>query len=201
METVIIKNYTFDADALTITFSDFTSIDIKKIISVTNVTRGKQLYFYKSPTFGGSVTGNVLSLNFNTSNPPYENSDNLVIEYALGNETYSILPSLLRNASANTTALTSYGKGIGFIINTSAIDAATLTLKVQVADHLGNYVDVPGAVTAGIVATGITTLEVYPGITEATNRKASFAMPESYRLSYTISGGTITFSVSGFKID
>jgi hypothetical protein len=64
---VQIKNYTFDASAKTITFDDYATIDIDSIFWVINVTDSKALYNPINKFLSGSVTGNVLTVDYDTS--------------------------------------------------------------------------------------------------------------------------------------
>lgn len=62
-----IENYSFDASAKTITFSDYTSIELESIISVINVTRDRVLYNPLSKDKGGTIETNVLTLETDTT--------------------------------------------------------------------------------------------------------------------------------------
>lgn len=82
---ITVKNYTFNnvaADHQDITFTDYASIDIERIIKISNIDRNITL-FQVDPTnsisSNSSVTGNVFTvlLNFGTQN----NSDKLHIAY------------------------------------------------------------------------------------------------------------------------
>lgn len=70
--------YKFNASAKTITFKDFTAVDIAQIGLITNVTDNVIIYRFDKNAQGGSITGNVLSLNFNTTT--MEDSDILRID-------------------------------------------------------------------------------------------------------------------------
>lgn len=73
----LITNYTFDKTAKTITFSDYTSILLDQILVITNVTDGIIIYNFCEPTLGGTVAGNVLTLDYDTS--AMDNADDLQI--------------------------------------------------------------------------------------------------------------------------
>lgn len=75
----IIKNYSFNATARTITFTDFTTISLERVLLITNVTDNAVIYIFNTPSRGGSVAGNVLTLEFDTSS--MSNSDKLQITY------------------------------------------------------------------------------------------------------------------------
>jgi hypothetical protein len=75
----LITNYVFNASSKTITFSDYVTIKLESILIVTNVTKNSILYTFASGGKGGSVTGNVLTLQGSTSG--MSNSDKLQIYY------------------------------------------------------------------------------------------------------------------------
>lgn len=64
---VLVRNYTFDASQKQIVFSDLTSIKLEEILLITNVTDNQIIYNFADSTSGGSVVGNVLTLDFNTT--------------------------------------------------------------------------------------------------------------------------------------
>lgn len=75
----LITNYTFNASAQTITFVDQASIDLESVLLITNVTSNVIVYNFANPAQGGSVAGNVLTLDYNTTS--MSNSDALQIYY------------------------------------------------------------------------------------------------------------------------
>ena len=62
-------SYVFDPSAKTITFSDLPSFGLEQVLLVTNSTQGVILYNFIGPysTYGGSLAGNVLTLNASCS--------------------------------------------------------------------------------------------------------------------------------------
>jgi hypothetical protein len=62
-----LDNYTFNPVAKTVTFTDYSSIDLSNIILITNVTDGTIIFNFASPSLVGKVAGNVLTLNYDTS--------------------------------------------------------------------------------------------------------------------------------------
>lgn len=80
----IIKNYTFDKTAKTITFTDFNTIRLAHILMITNVTSNVIIYQFNNPAKGGSVATNVLTLDYDTS--AMDNADKLQIIYAVGED-------------------------------------------------------------------------------------------------------------------
>jgi hypothetical protein len=85
----IVPNYSFDKTAKTVTFSDFSSIRLDRILLITNVTSNVVIYQFNNNSLGGTVAGNVLTLTYDTS--AMNNSDKLQIIYdtVTGDPTYS----------------------------------------------------------------------------------------------------------------
>lgn len=79
---VLITEYTFDASAKTITFDSFAEIDIKRILTITNVTDNIVIYNFATDTTGGSVLTNVLTLEYDTTS--MSDGDDLQIYYDMG---------------------------------------------------------------------------------------------------------------------
>lgn len=61
-----IQEYTFDASAKTISFDSFQSIELSRILLITNVTDSKIIYNPFDSTKSGSIAGNVLTLIYDT---------------------------------------------------------------------------------------------------------------------------------------
>jgi len=78
MKTLIL-NYTFDATAKTVTFADYATINLERILLITNVTSGVIIYQFNLLAKLGTVATNVLTLAFNTA--AMSNTDKLQIYY------------------------------------------------------------------------------------------------------------------------
>lgn len=78
----LITEYTFDASAQTITFDSFAEIDIKRILTITNITDNIIIYNFASDTTGGTAATNVLTLTYDTT--AMADADNLQIYYDMG---------------------------------------------------------------------------------------------------------------------
>ncbi len=74
-----IDNYTFDKTAKTVKFSDYSTIRLDSILLITNVESNVIIYNFADPTKGGSVSGNILTLDYNTSS--MADTDKLQIFY------------------------------------------------------------------------------------------------------------------------
>lgn len=205
MNTSVIENYVFDKAAKTIIFSDFTTIDLSRIISIVDSTNGVQVYSYNNSSYTGTVAANVLTLGYDVNNARFSNSDKLNIEYVTDN--YGVIVANLSGitTTGNTPTITNYSKGAIFTINVSAVSGTpTMVLKLQMLDIAsGTWVDVAGAALAEITTTGIKVLTVYPGVTVAANSAISTPLPRKYRFAYTIGGEapSLTFSITANYIN
>ncbi len=77
----LIENYTFNKATKQVTFNSFSTIELSKLLLITNVTTGAIIYNFANSNLGGTVSGNVLTLTFNTS--LMNNTDKLMIFYDL----------------------------------------------------------------------------------------------------------------------
>lgn len=78
MKTQIL-NYTFNKTAKTVTFTDYTTIRLDSLLLITNVTDNIIIYNFASSLLGGTVSGNVLTLTYDTS--AMDDTDKLQIFY------------------------------------------------------------------------------------------------------------------------
>lgn len=74
-----INDYSFNAASRQITFSGYSSIRLDSVLLITNVTDNAIIYNFADPAAGGSVAGNVLTLDYDTTG--MSNSDALQIFY------------------------------------------------------------------------------------------------------------------------
>ena len=63
----LITNYTFIPASKQIVFKDYTSISLASVLMITNVQSNLLIYNFVDPTAGGAVSGNVLTLDYNTT--------------------------------------------------------------------------------------------------------------------------------------
>jgi hypothetical protein len=63
----LIDNYTFNPTGKKITFNDYDAIELERVLLITNVTRNEIIYSFADPSRGGSVSENVLTLNYDTT--------------------------------------------------------------------------------------------------------------------------------------
>jgi hypothetical protein len=199
METILIKNYTFDKAAKTITLTDVSTVELERLVSITDVTNGVVIYLYKNPSYNATVAGNVITLvDFDTNNDNFANTDKLAIEYVGDGVTQTLVPSALRSATFTTNEIQALGKGATFIINSTAIDGTPdLIVSVEAKDPVsGLWVEVRGAKTGSIISVATTYLSIYPGQGETPNIRCGTVLPEKYRLNCIFASTTsITYSV------
>lgn len=62
-----INNYTFDKTLGQITFDDYTSVNLDNVLLITNVSSNIIIYNFADNTLGGTISGNILTLTYNTT--------------------------------------------------------------------------------------------------------------------------------------
>lgn len=112
-----------------------------------------------------------------------------------------------KTATGNGATITNIGnKGVDIVIVLGTVSGTTPTcvFKVQSSVDGGtNWTDVPGAVTASLVATGVWGISIYPGAavtagttTTGTKAVASQVLPRTWRMVWTIGGTTPSFAIT-----
>ena len=74
-----IQSYSFNKATKQVTFSDYSTIYLDKILLIVNVTANIIIYNFSDSTKGGTVATNVLTLTYDTSS--MNNTDKLLIYY------------------------------------------------------------------------------------------------------------------------
>jgi len=69
----------FDASAQTVEFLDYDSIDLSRVLLITNVTDGTIIFSFADSTKVGTITNNVLTLDYDTTS--MDDKDDLLIFY------------------------------------------------------------------------------------------------------------------------
>ena len=154
----LITNYSFSAGGKTITFNDYTTIDLNRVLLITNVKSPQVIiYNFADSSLGGTVSGNVLSLSYNTAS--MANTDSLQIYYdsdelvASQSGQWSIVNTLkdLVNAVAFPAW---YNRALGNRINTSAvIESGTVTTVTSVTNVAASTLSMVGGYQANELAT------------------------------------------------
>lgn len=88
---VLITNYTFNPVLKTVTFNSLQTLELNRLLLITNATKNTIIYNFASPALGGIVSGNVLTLSTSTAGMDandklqifYENEDVPVSEEAI----------------------------------------------------------------------------------------------------------------------
>lgn len=125
MSSHIVSNYIFNSAAKTVTLSDYASISLAGIKLITNVTTGTIIYQFNDGTKNGSVSGNTLTLDFDTT--LMSNTDALMVIYeepTVYSDTQGILSLLGRlwaliKAPPWTTHITA-GQAVRIVSDTSS---------------------------------------------------------------------------------
>lgn len=116
------------------------------------------------------------------------------------NEQQSVQPAgTVKTTTYNTADIDLYNaRGFAVFIDVSAIAGSpTMTVQAQSKDPVsGNYVNIPGAVTAAIVGISTSLLTVYPGVTVVANQQISAPVNRKIRFAVTIGGTTPSFTFS-----
>lgn len=73
----LVQNYTFSASAKQVTLTDYASVNLESLLLVTNVTDNIIIYNFADPLKGGTISGNILTLDYNTTS--MSNTDDLQI--------------------------------------------------------------------------------------------------------------------------
>ena len=119
----LVTNYTFSAAAKQITLTDYPSIKLDQILLITNVTDNVIIYNFADPTAGGTLTGNVLTLLYNTTS--MSDSDRLQIFI----EDYVVPATETSLSRANTLLNALTAKQDVFNLDISAVNVNTNELE------------------------------------------------------------------------
>lgn len=88
--------------------------------------------------------------------------------------------------------------GIRLYINLTVVNGGTLTVKVQTFDPASQtWVDIPLATTAALAAVAVTTLTLYPGLTETANVDVAVPTGVLFRVVATTATAAVTFGIGG----
>jgi hypothetical protein len=74
---ILFEDYTFNASAKQIRFNTTNVIGLEQLLVITNVTDNIIIYNFADPSAGGTISNNVLTLNYNTVS--MSNTDSLQI--------------------------------------------------------------------------------------------------------------------------
>lgn len=162
----LIKNYSFNKTAKTVTFTDFSSIRLDRILLITDVTNNTLIYQFNNSQLGGTVGTNVLTLTYNTNTSAFNNTDALQIFYdsATGDPTYDA-PSIGNVGACKLTKGGTVGEQVTCTsANTdysmaSAMAAGTKYLAIySLSDILVAMGEASGPMTGVFVSGGVSTV-------------------------------------------
>jgi len=88
-------------------------------------------------------------------------------------------------------------KGANIWVDLTIVNGGSITVKLQAGSPGGNWVDVPGAVTAAIAGVGGSLLKIYPALTPVANQVVAGVLGGgAYRFVGTVTGGAPTASIT-----
>lgn len=64
---ILFENYTFDSTLKQITFNTENIINLEQLLIITNVTTNQIIYNFADPTSGGTISNNILTLDYDTT--------------------------------------------------------------------------------------------------------------------------------------
>lgn len=89
-------------------------------------------------------------------------------------------------------------RGVRLFINITNANGGTVTARIQNFDPVSQtWVDLAGAVTAALATNALTTLTVYPGVTETANVDVASSLGSMWRVVAVVATATVTFSIGG----
>jgi len=117
-----------------------------------------------------------------------------------------------KTATGNGATQTNVGyKGISLVIAMGAVTGTTPTCVIKMQSSVDggtNWVDIPGATTASLTATGVWGIDLYPGqavtagtTTTGTKATASGILPRTWRVVWTIGGTTPSFTITSITFN
>ena len=145
---ILITNYTFNAASRTVTFLGYSRILLDSILIITNVASNTIIYNFAGSGKGGTVSGNVLTLDFDTS--AMSNSDPLQIYY----EDAAIVPATVQeqqNTEDLLYLLSVQGNALGKLAE--MVDGANIRAALQASAAVIGAVTQSGTWSIGTVTT------------------------------------------------
>jgi hypothetical protein len=145
---ILITNYTFNAASKTVTFLGYSRILLDSILIITNVASNTIIYNFAGTGKGGTVSGNVLTLDFDTS--AMSNSDPLQIYY----DDAAIVPATVQeqqNTEDLLYLLSLQGNALGKLAE--MVDGANIRAALQASGAVIGAVTQSGSWTLSTVTT------------------------------------------------
>jgi len=136
----LIPNYTFNAATNQVTLTDYPTLDLERLLLITNVTDNIFLYNFADPTIGATVAGNTITLAYNTT--AMSDTDKLQIFYDVAS-----------NAPASEESLQLLKEQV--ILTRKLLKTTECLATVDLNQRM--KVDLDGYQGATLTATGLTT--------------------------------------------
>jgi hypothetical protein len=165
---ILITNYTFNAASRTVTFLGYSRILLDSILIITNVASNTIIYNFAGSGKGGTVSGNVLTLDFDTS--AMSNSDPLQIYY----EDAAIVPATVQeqqNTEDLLYLLSVQGNALGKLAE--MVDGANIRAALQASAAVIGAVTQSGSWTL----TTVTTVSTVTTCSTLTNQTQNGGQP------------------------
>ena len=165
---ILITNYTFNAASKTVTFLGYSRILLDSILIITNVASNTIIYNFAGSGKGGTVSGNVLTLDFDTS--AMSNSDPLQIYY----EDAAIVPATVQeqqNTEDLLYLLSVQGNALGKLAE--MVDGANIRAALQASAAVIGAVTQSGSWTL----TTVTTVSTVTTCSTLTNQTQNGGQP------------------------
>lgn len=147
----LITDYTFDASAKQITFAE--PVALSQVLLVTNTTDNTIVYNFASPSLGGVMTGNTLTLNFDSA--AMSDTDALQIyvddaEAPAAEKTQGAIAGLLSRILALMLSPLGYDKSLSrsrvtAILESGTVSTVTTVSNVSTIDTMQGRILVNGA--------------------------------------------------------
>lgn len=109
------------------------------------------------------------------------------------------------------TQTNSSAKGVLVVINLGAVTGTTPTAVFKLqgsADGGTTWLDIPGATTASLIATGVYAIEIYPALTttagvatSGTIAMSNTILPRTWRVVWTLGGSTPSFTITNIQVN
>ena len=122
----LVTNYIFSASSKQVTLTDYPSIKLDQILLITNVTDNEIIYNFACNNLGGTLAGNVLTLEYDTTS--MSNTDRLQIfieDYIVPTKEDTLLSVKLNLDNTNTLLNVLTSKDTTISLDVSAINLNT----------------------------------------------------------------------------
>lgn len=190
-----IQPCTFDSSAKTITFTGLATVDIARISLITNVTDNIIIYQFNNPLKGGTVSGNVLTLTYDTTG--MSDTDNLQViyevdDYNSGVDTTGTRRPLLIDVAGRTKI--SHGQPDAITGTIDAVNSQVAVLSDGFSDAIFYF---------SPTGSHVISFEQSPNSTNGTDGTwfTALAQNQGSVTASAVSTGTITTAASSWRVN